>query len=366
MTPSERDHIIEHWLDRRAATPAAASGDCLDAETVSAWVDGALSDGARASVLAHTTSCERCRALVHALVASAPLAQTLTPGAAPASTGRRHGWVRWVVPLTAAAAATLALAIWLRAPLPGDGAASQVVISRDARPAVGVEPAPADDAVPPPEAGLLPRREPDIERPVPTPDGRAVPMPMRPERAAPAPQAGPAAVAPAAPSSGATAGSARAKAGPASTLREAADSVVSNEASPAPIAAPPAGAADNARRTVRTLEVSGPDAATRWRVVGTVIEWTRDAGRTWVAVDARLPAPPAAGASPSATVCWLVGPAGLIYRTVDGPNWAPVTPPGAVDITTVDAASGERASITAVDGRRYVTVDGGRTWQELR
>ena len=81
------------------------TAECLDELVVADFVEGRLSASARAPVLAHLLGCARCRALVKAtarLVDEVPVA----PGGARA-------W-RWAVPLGAAAAAVLLVAIMPR------------------------------------------------------------------------------------------------------------------------------------------------------------------------------------------------------------------------------------------------------------
>ena len=71
-----------------------------------------------------------------------------------------------------------------------------------------------------------------------------------------------------------------------------------------------------------------------------------------------------AGAAPSATVCWLVGRGGVVLLSTDGRTWRRVAFPEMTDLSavfTVDAG-GNVASVTTVDGRTFVTTDGGATW----
>jgi hypothetical protein len=81
--------------------------NCLDAETLAAWMDGGLTGAALADVQAHVAGCERCQMLLGAM--------GQTRAAAPASdlvpASRR--WLAWAVPLTAAATAVV---IWVAIP----------------------------------------------------------------------------------------------------------------------------------------------------------------------------------------------------------------------------------------------------------
>ena len=81
--------------------------NCLDAETLAAWMDGGLTGAALEDVRAHVADCERCQALVGAMGAT----RTAIPATEPQRAPRR--WLIWGVPL---AAATTAIAIWVAIP----------------------------------------------------------------------------------------------------------------------------------------------------------------------------------------------------------------------------------------------------------
>ncbi len=114
-----------------------------------------------------------------------------------------------------------------------------------------------------------------------------------------------------------------------------------------------------------------PFGSTLWRAgKGGIIERSTDAGKTWVSQVSPSQEDWLAGVGVSGTVCWLVGRNGSIARTVDGVLWERVAPPAQVagtdarlpdwiGITTRDAQS---ATITASDGRKFATADGGETW----
>ena len=69
-----------------------------------------------------------------------------------------------------------------------------------------------------------------------------------------------------------------------------------------------------------------------------------------------------ARSTPSANVIWLVGRAGLVQLATDGQTFTRLTFPEAVDLTAVTAIDERQATVTTVDGRRFQTADGGRTW----
>jgi hypothetical protein len=105
--PVGNEHDRDAWLGSTLPhLPAADAKDCLDAETLAAWADGGLNKQSAAAVELHVSTCDRCTGVLAALGRTAP--------ALPA----RHAWSargmwRWLVPVTAAAAA---VAIWVVVP----------------------------------------------------------------------------------------------------------------------------------------------------------------------------------------------------------------------------------------------------------
>lgn len=88
--------------------PHIEGPDCLDELAVADFVDGRLSTEARVPVVAHLLACSRCRMIVAAagnVLGDAEVAAAL-PSARPAARPRR-----WFLPVGAAAAAALLLAI---------------------------------------------------------------------------------------------------------------------------------------------------------------------------------------------------------------------------------------------------------------
>lgn len=69
-----------------------------------------------------------------------------------------------------------------------------------------------------------------------------------------------------------------------------------------------------------------------------------------------------AQSSPSPDVVWRVGRAGLVQLAIDGRTFVTLAFPEAVDLAGVTATDERRATVTTVDGRTFVTDDGGRTW----
>src|SRR5581483_3293845 len=83
---------------------------CLDAETLAAWVDGGLSGSELQMAQSHVADCARCQALVGAMARTS----AAVPSPEPQRASRR--WLAWVVPLTAAATASV---IWTTMPRSG-------------------------------------------------------------------------------------------------------------------------------------------------------------------------------------------------------------------------------------------------------
>ena len=70
-----------------------------------------------------------------------------------------------------------------------------------------------------------------------------------------------------------------------------------------------------------------------------------------------------AGSAPSPSICWIVGRAGTILRTLDGYHWTKIIAPVGDDLVTVVATSASDATITDTAGLRFATSDGGLTWR---
>jgi len=119
--------------------------------------------------------------------------------------------------------------------------------------------------------------------------------------------------------------------------------------------------------------LKAPSGSTLWRAgKGGTIERSTDAGKTWTSQASPSQEDWLAGAATSDAVCWLVGRNGSIARTTDGTRWQRVAPPSQAaaaagaksqDWVGVTASDAQSATITAGDGRRFATHDGGKTWQ---
>jgi hypothetical protein len=118
--------------------------------------------------------------------------------------------------------------------------------------------------------------------------------------------------------------------------------------------------------------LKAPSGSALWRAgKGGIIERSTDAGKTWAPQASPSKEDWLAGAAVSDTVCWLAGRNGAIARTVDGEHWQRIAPPAQAAATAgklagwtaVTARDGQSAALTASDGRKFATADGGKTWQ---
>jgi hypothetical protein len=115
-------------------------------------------------------------------------------------------------------------------------------------------------------------------------------------------------------------------------------------------------------RSTETV-VHSPDPKVLYRIAsGGFIEHSDDAGSAWLGQLLNASAQFTAGSSPAPQICWLVGRAGIIYRTDDGKNWLKIPPPAASDFTAVVAKDASSATITAADGKIWSTDDAGDNW----
>jgi hypothetical protein len=115
-----------------------------------------------------------------------------------------------------------------------------------------------------------------------------------------------------------------------------------------------------------------PSGSILWRAGrGGKIERSTDAGKTWLPQASPSQEDWLAGAVVSETVCWLAGRHGALARTADGQRWERVSPPAQAagtdgslpDWVAITARDAQSATITASDGRKFATADGGKTWQ---
>ena len=319
--------------------------NCLDAETIAAWMDGSLSERERAAAEAHAADCDRCLAVLAAVAKTVP----------PPQKAARPSWlsVRWLVPIATAAVAVVA---WIAvqdqretvrpidmiappasapAQAPAPAAAPLSEPKREVAPQANVAGAAAEKS----SAPALEKRKPEaakreqLERLA--RDG-LVPLP----RGAAAPPPPPAMEPPAKPTATPQTAAAAAR---------AADQTITQS---------------QFRSAVAPTLVVSPDPNMRWRISGSLVERSTDGGRTWTVQSIGIQMPVAAGASPAPGVCWMVGRGGTVLLTIDGETWRRLEfPDSNVNLVAVAARDALSATVTTADGRIYLTDDGGKTWK---
>lgn len=339
----DRDRAVERLLQQSSADTlgSARQGHCLDAEVAAAWVDGTLLPHELRAVESHVSECARCQAIVATLARTAPAGPS-----APAWWQRSLRW-GWLVPLTAGAAAVV---LWVVTP------------SQTPRP-----PSELRDAVAPAATQAL-KQEPAtvaerFEQEAPSNEERAAAAPV-PAQARERPASGTGRADELDALGKVSTGADQAKADQPAEAPAAERNMASADALGARAAAP--SAPPMARAATAAVEIVSPDPAIRWRLGEPgVVQYSADGGRTWDAQATGTAVLLMAGASPSPSVCWLVGRAGTILLTTDGRRWQRVPFPEPVDLVAVQAVDVQAATVSAGDGRRFRTSDGGTTWVRL-
>ncbi len=287
---SERDQ--DKWLHRllrqRSATQQAVAptSACLDADLLAAWADGALDAKAQAAAEVHVAACPRCLALLAAIERTAPVVA--------AEPHPRRLWLRWLVPLTAAATA---VAIWIAIPQ------RQVTpVAREAAPAPVVP-----SAAPPVEAsqsGTVPQEGPGAR----VDDLQAQNRVAREERAL----------------------ADKVEVAESARERDSAAADQSTFATPASPSAPAPPASASVQRKALNKEavtdaVSPDSPLVRWRVLsGTEVERSTDGGKTWTRTS-KPPAPISSIRVVDTLTATVTTPDGRSFSTTDGgATWAPV------------------------------------------
>ena len=329
------DRLIERSLTR----PQRSSTACPDAETLAAWVDRrGLTTAAATEVEAHLSSCGDCQAVIATVVRATPAALRSEPW------WRRATTIRWLVPLTAAAAA---VAVWVA--IPNDAR------NREAgnRVAPSVQPAS-------PRADLRPGDE------LRQKESKDNSLTKNEQAAATAATQGAAALT--APSSGAPAA-------------QDATPTFANATAPQEAAASSdlkkQGAREEAATAARRRALAAPEAVAgeirssdsliRWRVGRAgAVDYSTNGGLTWEALSTGVSADLAAGSSPSPTVCWVVGRTGTVILSLDGRTWQRLPFPEPTDLTSVRALDGRTATVAGAGRGSFRTSDGGQTWTRLQ
>jgi hypothetical protein len=114
------------------------------------------------------------------------------------------------------------------------------------------------------------------------------------------------------------------------------------------------------------LQIQTPDPKILWMVAGPdAIEKSEDGGGTWKLEYLETRARVIAGSAPSVKICWLVGENGTIQRTTNGAHWKTIKPPEQTDFVHVEATDASIATVTTLDGRKFSTSDGGKSWNNV-
>ena len=342
----DRDRILEQALKHELrAADTAVTDACLDAETLGAWADDGLDAAAMLAAEAHVSNCTRCQAMVAAFTRAAAPGTVAPVGPVAPAAPAVLAWWKWLAPLAAGAAA---VTLWMVVP-----EQQQVAVAPPPMTTADRAPAQAADAPPSPPSPSPRPATPARERQAARDNSAAQPREDRQQLRDETKQEKANALAE-------TVGARKEDAPPAAPPSPAA----------APVVAPPRAAAQEAgatlmRKQFAPLEIISPDPARRWRVAGSAIERSEDAGVSWTPVRANSGETITAGTSPAGTICWLIGTNGLVLVAVDGITFARVPLPDAVDLTSIAATDAQRATVTAADGRRFRTDDSGRTWRAL-
>jgi hypothetical protein len=115
------------------------------------------------------------------------------------------------------------------------------------------------------------------------------------------------------------------------------------------------------------LQIRTPDPKILWMVASPgLIEKSEDGGTTWKPEYVDTRALLLAGAAPTVKICWVVGANGTILRTTNGSHWKTISPPAETDFVRVEATDASTATVTAMDGRKFSTADGGKSWSSVK
>jgi hypothetical protein len=119
--------------------------------------------------------------------------------------------------------------------------------------------------------------------------------------------------------------------------------------------------------SLMNLQIQTPDPKILWMIRSAgEVERSEDGGTTWKPEYLETRTLIVAGSAPTAKICWLVGASGTILRTTDGARWKTISPPEGTDFMRVEATDALTATVTAIDGRKFSTSDGGKSWNIVK
>ena len=114
--------------------------------------------------------------------------------------------------------------------------------------------------------------------------------------------------------------------------------------------------------------IAAPGSNFVWRTGRAgLIDFSQDAGRSWVRQTSGVLVDLQTGSAPSDQVCWIVGRVGAILLTTDGgAHWKLIPSPLKEDLGSVQATDALHATIWNVrNTKSFTTSDGGLTWQRV-
>src|SRR6476646_1347409 len=105
----DRDRSIAALLRQREAPASPLTDQCVDAESIAAWMEGRQSAESLAVVEAHVAGCARCQAVLASMARTVPDSESLP--------WWRSVTAKWLVPVAAIATALLVWVAVVRGPL---------------------------------------------------------------------------------------------------------------------------------------------------------------------------------------------------------------------------------------------------------
>lgn len=97
-----------------------------------------------------------------------------------------------------------------------------------------------------------------------------------------------------------------------------------------------------------------------------MVERSSDGGANWQQEHLKTNVPIVGFSAPSGKICWLVGRDGTILLTKNGKSWRKISSPIGIDLIGVTAQDARSATVTAIDGRKFTTEDGGKNWEQSK
>jgi hypothetical protein len=123
------------------------------------------------------------------------------------------------------------------------------------------------------------------------------------------------------------------------------------------------GATTMMAKAPETNQIASPDGSVAWQFGKGGAIWRSGNSSPWLTLRSGVTTDLLAASAPSNDVCWMVGKSGTIVRTLDGgARWQLIKPPSHDNFSAVSATDSNNATVTAANGQRFVTHDGGVTW----